>query len=60
MTDHGEFPSDGMALTNWSLDLGFDTFVFWPTTAPLTQLEVFASEVVPGVRQRVRDRRGQR
>ncbi|SRR6266508_12283 len=48
------------ALTDWSVDLGFDTFVFWPTTAPLVQLEVFATEVVPGVRQRVSERRGQR
>jgi alkanesulfonate monooxygenase SsuD/methylene tetrahydromethanopterin reductase-like flavin-dependent oxidoreductase (luciferase family) len=48
------------ALSNWSVDLGFDTFVFWPTTAPLAQLEVFATEVVPGVRQRVSERRGQR
>jgi hypothetical protein len=48
------------ALTDWSVELGFDTFVFWPTTAPLAQLEVFATEVVPGVRQRVSERRGQR
>ncbi len=48
------------ALTDWSVDLGFDTFVFWPTTAPLVQLGVFATEVVPGVRQRVSERRGQR
>jgi hypothetical protein len=47
-------------LTDWSVDLGFDTFVFWPTSAPLAQLEVFATEVVPGVRQRVSERRGQR
>ena len=46
-------------LTDWSIDLGFDMFVFWPTTAPLAQLEVFATEVVPGVRQRVSERRGQ-
>jgi alkanesulfonate monooxygenase SsuD/methylene tetrahydromethanopterin reductase-like flavin-dependent oxidoreductase (luciferase family) len=45
------------ALTDWSVDLGFDTFIFWPTTAPLAQLEVFATEVVPGVRQRVSERR---
>jgi alkanesulfonate monooxygenase SsuD/methylene tetrahydromethanopterin reductase-like flavin-dependent oxidoreductase (luciferase family) len=48
------------ALADWSVDLGFDTFVFWPTTAPLAQLELFAAEVVPGVRQRVSERRGQR
>ena len=48
------------ALSDWSIDLGFDTFVFWPTAAPLAQLKVFATEVVPGVRQRVSERRGQR
>jgi alkanesulfonate monooxygenase SsuD/methylene tetrahydromethanopterin reductase-like flavin-dependent oxidoreductase (luciferase family) len=48
------------AHTDWSVNLGFDTFIFWPTTAPLAQLEVFATEVVPGVRQRVSERRGQR
>jgi len=48
------------ALSDWSVDLGFDTFVFWPTTTPLSQLRVFAAEVVPGVRQRVSERRDQR
>jgi alkanesulfonate monooxygenase SsuD/methylene tetrahydromethanopterin reductase-like flavin-dependent oxidoreductase (luciferase family) len=47
-------------LTDWSVDLGFDTFIFWPMTAPLDQLEVFAREVVPGVRQRVAERRARR
>lgn len=46
------------ALTDWSIDLSFDTFVFWPTTTPLEQLERFANEVVPGVREGVRERRG--
>jgi alkanesulfonate monooxygenase SsuD/methylene tetrahydromethanopterin reductase-like flavin-dependent oxidoreductase (luciferase family) len=48
------------ALTDWALDLGLDTFVFWPKNAPLAQLEVFAKEVVPGVRQRVSEHRGLR
>jgi hypothetical protein len=39
-------------------DLGFDTFIFWPMTSPLDQAEVFATEVAPAVRQRVRERRG--
>ena len=38
--------------------LGFDTFILWPMTEPLAQLEVFAREVVPAVRQRVAERRG--
>ena len=45
-------------LTGWSVDLGLDTFIFWPMTSPMAQLEVFASKVVPGVRQRVSERRG--
>jgi len=48
------------ALADWSVDLGFDTYVFWPTTAPLAQLELFATEVVSGVRQRVTERRAAR
>jgi len=44
-------------LTDWSVDLGLDTFIFWPMTAPQAQLEVFASEVIPGVRQTVSERR---
>jgi alkanesulfonate monooxygenase SsuD/methylene tetrahydromethanopterin reductase-like flavin-dependent oxidoreductase (luciferase family) len=46
------------AMTEWSVELGLDTFIFWPRTAPLAQLEIFANEVVPGVRQRVAERRG--
>ena len=46
------------ALSDWSVDLGFDTFIFWPMTEALAQLEAFAGEVVPAVRQRVRERRG--
>jgi alkanesulfonate monooxygenase SsuD/methylene tetrahydromethanopterin reductase-like flavin-dependent oxidoreductase (luciferase family) len=47
-------------LTEWAVDLGFDTFVFWPATEPLSQLDVFTAEVVPAVRERVREIRGQR
>jgi alkanesulfonate monooxygenase SsuD/methylene tetrahydromethanopterin reductase-like flavin-dependent oxidoreductase (luciferase family) len=45
-------------LTDWSVDLGFDTFILWPTTSPLSQLELFAREVAPAVRERVGERRG--
>ena len=55
----GDVESWVAALTDWSVDLGFDTFIFWPMTAPLAQLEIFAAQVVPGVRQRVSERRGQ-
>lgn len=47
-------------LTEWAVDLGFDTFIFWPMTDPLAQLEIFAREVVPAVRQRVAERRAER
>ena len=54
----GDVESWVAALTDWSVDLGFDTFIFWPMTAPLPQLEVFAAQVVPEVRKRVSERRG--
>jgi alkanesulfonate monooxygenase SsuD/methylene tetrahydromethanopterin reductase-like flavin-dependent oxidoreductase (luciferase family) len=47
-------------LTDWAVNLGFDTFIFWPTTSPAGQLEVFAEEVVPAVRERVASHRGGR
>jgi alkanesulfonate monooxygenase SsuD/methylene tetrahydromethanopterin reductase-like flavin-dependent oxidoreductase (luciferase family) len=37
-------------LTGFALELGFDTFVFWPDDEPLVQLQRFAEEVVPSVR----------
>ncbi|MGW0082237.1 LLM class flavin-dependent oxidoreductase [Streptomyces sp. NPDC003393] len=40
-------------LTEWAVVLGFDTFVFWPVTDPENQLALFASEVVPAVREAV-------
>ncbi|MFI6294680.1 LLM class flavin-dependent oxidoreductase [Nonomuraea sp. NPDC050790] len=40
-------------LTEWVLGLGFDTFVFWPVADHRVQLDVFAAEVVPAVRERV-------
>jgi alkanesulfonate monooxygenase SsuD/methylene tetrahydromethanopterin reductase-like flavin-dependent oxidoreductase (luciferase family) len=40
-------------LTRFAADLGFDTFVFWPAEDPVRQLERFAAEVVPGVREAV-------
>ena len=38
-------------LRNFALELGFDTFVFWPEEEPLIQLQRFAEEVVPAVRR---------
>lgn len=40
-------------LTRYALELRFDGFVFWPSEQPLAQLERFAQEVVPAVREAV-------
>jgi alkanesulfonate monooxygenase SsuD/methylene tetrahydromethanopterin reductase-like flavin-dependent oxidoreductase (luciferase family) len=40
-------------LTRFAAELGFDTFIFWPAEEPVRQLERFAAEVVPGVREAV-------
>ncbi|MFG2058904.1 LLM class flavin-dependent oxidoreductase [Micromonospora sp. NPDC048930] len=47
-------------LTGWAVELGFDTFVFWPVADAPAQVELFAHEVAPAVRDRVREIRGQR
>jgi alkanesulfonate monooxygenase SsuD/methylene tetrahydromethanopterin reductase-like flavin-dependent oxidoreductase (luciferase family) len=40
-------------LTHFALDLGFDTFVFWPSGDSMHQTERFAQEVAPAVRTAV-------
>ena len=40
-------------LTHFALEVGFDTFVFWPSTDPVHQTERFAQEIVPAVRSAV-------
>jgi alkanesulfonate monooxygenase SsuD/methylene tetrahydromethanopterin reductase-like flavin-dependent oxidoreductase (luciferase family) len=56
---HGPVEHWVETLSEFALELGFDTFVFWPETEPLVQTERFAREVVPGVRETVaRARRG--
>jgi alkanesulfonate monooxygenase SsuD/methylene tetrahydromethanopterin reductase-like flavin-dependent oxidoreductase (luciferase family) len=37
-------------LTGFVVELGFDGFIFWPAEDPLGQIERFAHEVAPGVR----------
>jgi alkanesulfonate monooxygenase SsuD/methylene tetrahydromethanopterin reductase-like flavin-dependent oxidoreductase (luciferase family) len=37
-------------LSGFAQELGFDTFIFWPSDEPEAQLERFAAEVVPAVR----------
>ena len=38
-------------LTTWGIDLGIDGFVFWPPDPGTTQIERFAAEIVPAVRE---------
>jgi alkanesulfonate monooxygenase SsuD/methylene tetrahydromethanopterin reductase-like flavin-dependent oxidoreductase (luciferase family) len=38
------------SLTTWVQDLGFTSFVFWPSGDPVGQAEVFGNEVIPAVR----------
>ena len=38
-------------LTEFATELGFDTFVFWPSEDPPAQLERFGEEVVPTLRR---------
>jgi alkanesulfonate monooxygenase SsuD/methylene tetrahydromethanopterin reductase-like flavin-dependent oxidoreductase (luciferase family) len=45
------------ALTSFVVELGFETFIFWPGEDPHRQIERFASEVAPGVRAAVAAKR---
>lgn len=40
-------------LARWTEELGFDTYVFWPVADELDQLDRFARDVVPAVRDLV-------
>src|SRR5918996_4201407 len=40
-------------LTRFVLELGFNSFLFWPEDDVLGQIERFAQEVAPGVREAV-------
>lgn len=44
-------------LTSFAVELGFDTFVFWPSSDPAGQAARFAQEVAPGVREAVEQAR---
>jgi alkanesulfonate monooxygenase SsuD/methylene tetrahydromethanopterin reductase-like flavin-dependent oxidoreductase (luciferase family) len=48
-------PSDHWieTLTGFVVELGFDSFLFWPDDDVLGQIERFAQEVAPGVREAV-------
>jgi hypothetical protein len=45
-------------LTQWATELGMDTFIFWPAEPTTEQVELFATEIAPGVRDAVAERRG--
>jgi alkanesulfonate monooxygenase SsuD/methylene tetrahydromethanopterin reductase-like flavin-dependent oxidoreductase (luciferase family) len=57
--ENGEGPLGGPAsrwveqLTRLALELGMDTFIYWPSEDPVRQIERFAGEVVPAVREAV-------
>jgi len=38
-------------LSRFALELGMDTFIFWPAEDDVRQVELFAGEVVPAVRE---------
>ena len=38
-------------LTDWAIDLGVDTFVFWSSDSATTSIERFAAEIAPAVRE---------
>lgn len=45
-------------LAHWATDLGFDTFIFYPSVASPAQVERFAREVMPRTRELVAQTRG--
>ena len=59
----GDGPLDGPAqrwaetLTGFVIEHGMDTFIFWPAGDHERQVEVFANEVAPAVREAVRSAR---
>jgi alkanesulfonate monooxygenase SsuD/methylene tetrahydromethanopterin reductase-like flavin-dependent oxidoreductase (luciferase family) len=40
-------------LTRFAIELGMDTFIYWPSEDHVRQIELFAGEVVPAVREAV-------
>src|SRR6202040_2415663 len=45
-------------LTELAVERGMDTFIFGPAADPVNQLQRFAAEVAPAVRERVAQHRG--
>jgi hypothetical protein len=40
-------------ITRLATEVGMDTFIYWPADDRLRQIERFAAEVVPAVREQV-------
>jgi len=40
-------------LTQWVTEIGFDTFIFWPSVPTVEQVDLFAHEVAPAVNEAV-------
>jgi alkanesulfonate monooxygenase SsuD/methylene tetrahydromethanopterin reductase-like flavin-dependent oxidoreductase (luciferase family) len=59
----GEGPLEGPAsqwvqtLTEFALEYGMDTFIYWPSGDHERQVEIFADEVMPAVKEAVRSER---
>lgn len=47
-------------LTRFVVEFGMDTFIYWPSEDHVRQIEVFASEVAPAVREAVEKERTRR
>ena len=45
-------------LTRLAVEVGMDTFIYWPADDLLRQIELFAAEVVPAVQEQVAKERG--
>ena len=45
-------------LSRFALELGMDTFIYWPAGDHVRQIELFAGEIVPAVREAVAAERG--
>ena len=52
MSDYGRELEFGASVEP-ARELGMDTFIYWPSEDHVRQIEAFASEVVPAVREAV-------
>ncbi|MGB3633380.1 MAG: LLM class flavin-dependent oxidoreductase [Rubrobacteraceae bacterium] len=54
----GSAPKWVQELKRMVREIGFDTFIYWPQEDHVRQVELFAGEVAPGVREAVEKERG--